>query len=136
MDGRRSILAETKPSHTRTIFQAPIAFLLIYLIGCSQINPAPRDQLVENLAPIRKIEEGASKLTVVYQKLMLIGLVNDEDNKKLREHYDVYYIYHKAAAVSLARGDVESYNSYVGLAAEELARIESKMRFLVQIKPD
>jgi hypothetical protein len=136
MNGGCSILGETKSSHTRAMMQAPVVFMVIYFIGCAQINPAPRDQLIENLAPIRKIEREANKLSFVYEKLTLVGLVNDEDNKKIKEYYDVYYIYHKAAAVSLARGDVESYNSYVNLADEELDRIESKMKFLVQIKPD
>ena len=137
MNRRRSLLAESKASHARAVCRNAITLLIIYLLGgCAQIDPAPRDQLVENLAPIREIEEEATKLTFIYQRLTVIGLVNDEDKKKIREHYDVYYIYHKAAAVSLAQGDVESYKSYVGLAGKELDRIESKMRFLAQIAPD
>lgn len=138
MKRRRSFLAHIMASHARAVCRNAVTLLVICLLlgGCSQIDPAPRDQLVENLAPIREIEQEATKLTFVYQKLAVNGLVNDEDKKKIREHYDVYYIYHQAAAVSLARGNVESYKSYVDLAGEELDRIEAKMKFLVQITPD
>lgn len=104
--------------------------------GCSQVQVAPRDQLVENLTPILEVEREVQKLSLVYQKLISIGWVDSIEKKRLQEHYDVYYIYHKAAAVSLAQGDLESYRSYVRLAGEELDGIESRMRLLVSINPD
>ena len=138
MNRRHSFLAYIVASRARAVCRSAVTLLIIHylLSGCAQVNPAPRDQLVENLAPIRKIEAEASKLTFVYQKLAVSGFVNNVDQEKIREYYDVYYIYHKAAAVSLAEGDVESYKSYVDLAGEELDRIEAKMKFLVQLTPD
>jgi len=67
----------------------------------------------------------------------LIGWIKDEDSKKLKEHYDVYYIYHKGAVVALAQGEVETCMSLVRLAEEELQSIEVKLKsLLVNIRAD
>lgn len=108
----------------------------VHSTGCSQVQVAARDQLVENLTPILEVEREVQKLSLVYQKLILIGWIDNVERQRLQQHYDIYYIYHKAAAVSLAQGDLQSYRSYVRLAGEELDGIESRMRFLVSINPD
>lgn len=137
MSRRRSLLEPIMARRVCAVCRNAATLIIVYFLsGCAQIDPAPRDQVVENLAPIREIEAEATQLTFVYQKLAVNGLVNNVDQEKIREYYDVYYIYHKAAAVSLARGDVDSYKSYVDLAGKELDRIESKMKFLVRITPD
>jgi hypothetical protein len=118
------------------IFLAFILFLFAQPMGCGPINPAPRDQLVKNLGPMRQIEERASRMTIVYQNLALAGWTSKVDEMNFREHYDLYYIYHKAATVSLAQGDIEAYNAYLQSAKKELDGLETDMKGLVDLRPD
>jgi uncharacterized protein YcfL len=134
---------KTKPRFSSSRFFArsriffPSVILALVVIGCSQVRPVTRNQLVENLAPIVEIEGRSSDLTMLYQRLKLIGWIKDEDSRALKEHYDVYYIYHKGAVVSLAQGDVETCKSLVRLADQELKSIETKLKsLLVNIRVD
>lgn len=111
-----------------------LLFLGTVLLGCSYQSagntPPARDRIVENLAPIVGLEQRANRVMLTLQKLAVLGAIGDGDVKNLKEHYDVYYVHHKAAAVLLAEGDIENYHSHVRLAVKELDSMEMKMRTL------
>lgn len=106
----------------------------LLLLGCVSPQPVPRKQIVDNLKPIVEIEARANKITLLIQKLAMLGELKEADQKALKEHFDVYYIRHKAAAVFLAQGDLTSYQSHIQLAGEELDGIESKLQLLARSK--
>ena len=45
-----------------------------------------------------------------------------------RGHYDVYYVYHNAAATSLAEGDLQAYRNHVRAGSKELDSLEAKLK--------
>ena len=105
----------------------------LLMFGCAQTQPVSRepvsrDEIVQNLNPIVKVEERGRKLTMVMQQLPLVVDINDEDVQKLKEHYDVYYVYHNAATISLAEGKFEAYRDHLKVASNELDSIEQKLR--------
>jgi hypothetical protein len=110
-----------------------LLFLAAFFTGCVPVREVSRNQLVENLAPILVVEERANRAMRGIEKLALLGEVRDGDMKKLKEHYDVYYVHHKAASVFLAQGDIRSYKAHVGMAKEELDSMEEKIKTLVNL---
>ncbi len=115
-----------------------LLFLGTIFIGCSYQSaghpPPARDRIVENLAPIVELEQRANRVMLGLQKLAVLGAIGDGEVKNLKEHYDVYYVHHKAAAVLLAEGDIENYHSHVRMAVEELDSMEMKMRTLATFR--
>ncbi len=106
----------------------------LLLSGCLSAQPVPRQQIVDNLKPIVEIETRANRITLVIQKLAMLGELKKTDQRALKEHFDVYYIHHKAAAVFLAQGDLVGYESHINAADKELDGIESKLRLLARSK--
>ncbi|MGH7826719.1 MAG: hypothetical protein ACREQ7_16295 [Candidatus Binatia bacterium] len=116
----------------------PAIVLPLLAFGCAaQTNndvaqqQVARERVVHNLNPITKVEERVRKLTQVMQHLPLVANVNAEDAQKLKEHYDVYYIYHNAATVSLAQGDLRAYKNHLQVASRELDSLEAKLKHVV-----
>ncbi len=108
-------------------------FLTAFFAGCAPVGKVSRNQLVENLAPILEVEQRASRAMRGIEKLAVLGEMRDNDMKELKEHYDVYYVHHKAASVFLAQGNIHSYESHVGLAKRELDSMEQKIKTLVNL---
>ncbi|HEU4341078.1 MAG TPA: hypothetical protein VFU31_05860 [Candidatus Binatia bacterium] len=103
------------------------------IFGCAQTQsasrePVSREEIVQNLSPIVKVEERGRKLTMVMQQLPLVVDINEEDVQKLKEHYDVFYVYHNAATISLAEGKFEAYRDHLKVASNELDSIEQKLK--------
>jgi hypothetical protein len=101
--------------------------------GCTQLNPASREpvsreKVVENLSPILDMEQRGAQLTMAMQKLPFVTKLSADDARALKEHYDVYYVYHNAAATSLAEGDFEAYRNHVRVGLKELDSIEAKLK--------
>lgn len=115
-----------------------IAILLpAFVAGCTQVNsssrePVSREKVVENLSPIVDMEQRGNQLTIAMQKLPLVAQVSAEDARALKEHYDVYYVYHSAAATSLAEGDFAAYRNHVRVGLKELDSIEAKLKDLLK----
>ena len=111
-----------------------IALLVPALVaGCTQMNsssrePVSREKVVENLSPILDMEQRGTQLTMAMQKLPLVARLSAEDARALKEHYDVYYVYHSAAATSLAEGDFAAYRNHVRVGLKELDSIEAKLK--------
>jgi hypothetical protein len=108
-------------------------FLTAFFAGCTPVGEISRNQLVENLAPILEVEQRANRAMRGIEKLAVLGEMRDNDMKELKEHYDVYYVHHKAASVFLAQGNFHSYESHVGLAKKELDSMEQKIKTLVKL---
>jgi hypothetical protein len=101
--------------------------------GCTNVNsasrePVSREKVVENLSPILDMEQRGTELTLAMQKLPFVAKLSRDDARELKEHYDVYYVYHNAAATSLAEGDFEAYRKHVRVGLKELDSIEAKLK--------
>jgi hypothetical protein len=109
----------------------------LLIFGCAQTQsasrePVSREEIVQNLNPIVKVEERGRKLTMVMQQLPLVVDINEEDVQKLKEHYDVYYVYHNAATISLAEGKFQAYRDHLKVASHELDSIEQRLKNVVE----
>ena len=101
--------------------------------GCRQADSASREpvsraKVVENLSPIVDMEKRGVQLTLAMQKLPLVANVSPEDARALKEHYDVYYVYHNAAVTSLAEGEMHAYRNHVQAGSKELDSLEAKLK--------
>jgi hypothetical protein len=106
-------------------------------LGCAQTDPSStkpstRGTIVENLEPMMKMEERGAKLVMVMEHLPRIANITADDARRLREHYNVYYVYHGAATVSLAEGKLKAYRDHIQVASQELDSLEAKMRDMVE----
>jgi hypothetical protein len=61
-----------------------------------------------------------------------VAEINDQDARELKEHYDVYYIYHNAATISLAEGNLRAYRDHLQVASNELDSMETKLKDVVE----
>ena len=95
------------------------------IVACSQIDPAPRNQLVANITPILDVEKRADRIMYYLKVLDSIGGVSKERSEELKAHYDVYYVYYLASNVQLAGGKTDSYLAHIKLAEGELDAIET-----------
>lgn len=109
-----------------------IAFALVIVAsqGCSMTGAGTvaRTELVADLKPINEIERHSQMITQILGGMSQYGMLDDQATMRLKEHYDLYYIYHMAAAVHLARGERHQYLQYVEQARRELDAMESMMR--------
>lgn len=102
--------------------------LALLLAGCSvAVQPASRQQLVENLGPIVELEKRAALLTKSVEVLASIGKIREIDAQALKESLDVYFVYHRAATVLLAEGRINAYKSHVAQAGKELDSVEVRL---------
>jgi len=95
------------------------------VMACSQIDPAPPNLLVANIAPILNVEKRADRIMYYVKVLDSMGGMSKKRSEELKAHYDVYYVYYLASNVHLAGGKTESYLAHVKLAEGELDAIES-----------
>jgi hypothetical protein len=131
--GGKEKMRNSRNNSSRSVIISLLFLFTVFVAGCSPIREVSRDRLVENLGPILEVEERANRAMRGIEKLALLGEITDTDMKKLKEHYDVYYVHHKAASVFLAEGNIRSYESHVGLAKKELDSMEEKIRTLVTL---
>lgn len=116
-----------------TSYILAVIVLSTLVAGCRQANSASREpvsraKIVENLSPIVDMEKRGIQLTLAMQKLPLVADVSAEDARAIKEHYDVYYVYHNAAATSLAEGDMHAYRNHVQAGSKELDSLEAKLK--------
>jgi hypothetical protein len=64
--------------------------------------------------------------------LAMKGLLDSKSGKELKESLDIEYVYYEASIVSLARGEMDDYRSYVALAQKELDRAKNTVMARVQ----
>jgi hypothetical protein len=102
--------------------------LTMGLIGCSQFNPVPREQVEANLAPMLRVERRADQVKYYTEMLVLMEGMSQESAQKLKATHDVYYVYYLAASVHLARGSLESYLAHLKQAEKELDSMEAILK--------
>lgn len=115
----------------------PVIVFPLLAFGCAQNNsssqePASRQEVVKNLEPIVEVEERSRVLTTAMQQLPYLVEIRTEDAKKLKEHYDVYYVHHNAATISLAQGNFNAYRGHLKVASAELDSIEAKLKTIIK----
>jgi hypothetical protein len=113
----------------------PTVLISTLFVGCAQTRAVSREEVVQNLDPIVKVEQRGQKLVSVMQQLPLVMEVDAENAKKLKEHYDVYHVYHNAATISLAQGNFQVYNEQLGVASKELDSIEHTLKTVIERHP-
>lgn len=103
------------------------AAVIVASQGCSMTGAATvgREALVADLKPITEIERQSQMITQIVGAMSHHGILDDKSAMGLKERYDLYYIYHMAAAVHLAHGERAQYLRYVELARHELDAMES-----------
>lgn len=116
----------------------PVILFPLLALSCtaqtdsSAQQPASRQQVVDNLKPIVQVEERGRMLTMAMQQLPLMLDVGTEDAEKLKEHYDVYYVHHNAATISLAQGNLNAYRGHLEVASAELDSIEERLKTIIK----
>jgi len=118
-----------------------IASFSLLATGCAQVEPSSakpgeRGKIVENLDPIVKMEERGAKLVMVMQHLPQIANITRDDARRLQEYYNVYHVYHGAATVSLAAGNLQAYRDHIKVASQELDSLEAKLKDMVESSGD
>ena len=98
----------------------------------SSREPASREEVVQNLEPIVKVEERGRMLTMAIQELPNLVEIKAEEALKIKEHYDVYYVHHNAATISLAQGDIDLYRGHLKIASAELDSIEQNLKTIIK----
>jgi hypothetical protein len=116
---------------------ALVGGLALFVGGCAQTDlspaePTARGKIVENLDPIVKMEERGAKLVMVMQYLPQIAQITSDDARRLKEHYNVYHVYHGAAAVMLAEGNLDAYRNHLQIASQELDSLEATLKEMVE----
>ncbi len=132
-DGRRKIM-KILIAASHILAAVSLATLLA---GCRQANsasgdPLPRAKVVENLSPIVDMEQRGMQLTMAMRNLPLVATVSPDDARAIKEYYDVYYVYHNAAATSLAEGNMQAYRHHVEAGSKELDSLEVKLKEILK----
>ncbi len=102
--------------------------LMLGAAACSQLTPISRDQLVENLGPMLRLEKRADQVKYYTQMLVLVGKIDEGKFQDLKAHHDVYFTYYLAANVALAGGNMESYRVHLKLAEKEMNSMEAELK--------
>ena len=104
--------------------------LVLGLGACSQVQvqPIARDQLVENIAPILKMEKRLDQVMYYTKMLGSLGGLSQGKSTELKSHLDIYYVYYLASNVQLARGNMNAYQTHLELAEKELDVMESILK--------
>jgi len=104
--------------------------LAMGLAACSQVQvkPIPRDQLVENIAPILNMEKRLDQVMYYTKMLGSLGGLSQGKSTELKRHLDIYYVYYLASNVQLAKGNMNSFEAHLKLAEKELDVMESILK--------
>jgi hypothetical protein len=105
---------------------AAIAFVLGGCATSSVVSaPANREAISREMPLVVEYEGRRNEVKKAVSFLALNGLLDSASGKEVKESLDIEYVYYEASIISLARGDMKQYRSYVALAGEELDRAKS-----------
>ena len=106
------------------------------LAGCStgtpQKVPADREATSREMPLVAEYEGKRNEIKTAVNMLAMKGLFDGTSGKQVKESLDIEYVYYEASIISLARGEMEEYRSYVALAEKELDRAKSVVIARVQ----
>ena len=114
----------------RNLVLALSLVLAMGMAACSQVQvePISRDQLVENIDPILKMEKRIDQVMYYAKMLGSLGGLSQGKSSELKTHLDIYYVYYLASNVQLAKGNMVSYQAHLKLAEKELDVMESILK--------
>ena len=114
----------------RNLVLALSLVLAMGMAACSQVQVVPisRDQLVENIDPILKMEKRIDQVMYYAKMLGSLGGLSQGKSSELKTHLDIYYVYYLASNVQLAKGNMVSYQAHLKLAEKELDVMESILK--------
>ncbi len=105
------------------------------LAACTSIDPILPDQMTQNLSSILKVEERADQVRSSAQALQFVGGMTEDQAKRLKSHFDIYFVHYLAANVYLAEGNIGFYETHVNLAEKELVAMDTILNEPVKIIP-
>ncbi len=100
-----------------------LALALIFA-GCAP-SYISRQTVVDNIAPVLDLEKRVDRISQETKYQVRLGILSREGLKVLKGLLDIYYVYYLAANVSLAKGDIGSYQEFILMAAEEVKQMET-----------
>ncbi len=114
----------------RNLVLALSLVLAMGMAACSQVQvePISRDQLVDHIAPILKMEKRLDQVMYYAKMLGSLGGLSQGKSSELKTHLDIYYVYYLASNVQLAKGNMTSYQAHLELAEKELDVMESILK--------
>ena len=106
------------------------------LMGCSmnsqKVVPADREAINREMPLVAEYDSKRDEVKRAVHMLAMKGLLDSKSGKELKESLDIEYVYYEASIVSLARGEMDDYRSYVALAKKELDRAKNTVMARVQ----
>ena len=106
------------------------------LMGCSmnsqKVVPADREAINREMPLVAEYDTKRDEVKRAVHMLAMKGLLDSQSGKELKESLDIEYVYYEASIVSLARGEMDDYRSYVALAQKELDRAKNTVMARVQ----
>jgi hypothetical protein len=94
--------------------------------------PADREAINREMPLVAEYEGRRNEVKKAVNVLAMNGLFDGNSGKEVKESLDIEYVYYEASIISLARGDMDEYRSYVALAQRELDRAKSAVVARVQ----
>ena len=96
------------------------------LPGCSSFHysPAPREIVQQSLGPIVALEQRFNAIANRINAASSRGQLPKDRIEGLKRNFDLYAVYHQAAMVSLAHGQIADYQEFIELALAEVASME------------
>ena len=105
-------------------------------MGCSmnsqKVVPADREAINREMPLVAEYDTKRDEVKRAVHMLAMKGLLDSKSGKELKESLDIEYVYYEASIVSLARGEMDDYRSYVALAQKELDRAKNTVMARVQ----
>jgi hypothetical protein len=98
-----------------------VVFIFIFS-ACATVS-VKRINLIDNMPELTAIEMRAGALLNVVGALQSQGMLAGQKADEVKRHYDIYYIYHIAASVDLAKGNPE-FSDSMKRAQEALDKME------------
>ena len=106
------------------------------VMSCSmnsqKVVPADREAINREMPLVAEYDTKRDEVKRAVNMLAMKGLLDSQSGKELKESLDIEYVYYEASIVSLARGEMDDYRSYVALAQKELDRAKSTVMARVQ----
>jgi hypothetical protein len=120
----------------RLVLHAIMFALLLAIAGCSTYPlhrmPAGREAINREMPLVAEYEGRRNEVKKAVNMLAMNGLFDNASGREVKESLDIEYVYYEASIISLARGEMDEYRSYVALAQKELDRAKSAVVARVQ----
>lgn len=101
-----------------------ILVFAVLFAGCSAVSYPSRSEVVSHLPEVRAVEAKQEKIKEALMILAFSGVeFSSEEEKALKEHMDLLYMYVGALYSSLVAGDIPLYNLMLSESNREINAI-------------